>query len=57
VTAQRLPQPLTDAEITQVLGQPDPTTAIGLRDRAVLETGYSTGLRLTAPRPPAHHRR
>ncbi len=45
VTAQRLPQPLTDAEITQVLAHADPTTPIGLRDRALLETGYSTGLR------------
>ncbi len=45
VTAQRLPQPLTDTEITQVLAHADPTTAIGLRDRAILETGYSTGLR------------
>ena len=45
VTAQRLPQPLTDAEITEVLAHAEPTTPIGLRDRAPLETGYSTGLR------------
>src|SRR6266850_1051554 len=45
VTAQRLPQPLTDAEITEVLAHADPATPIGLRDRALLETGYSTGLR------------
>jgi integrase/recombinase XerD len=45
VTAQQLPQPLTDAEITRVLAHTDPATAIGLRDRAILETGYSTGLR------------
>jgi integrase/recombinase XerD len=45
VTAQRLPQPLTEAEIAQVLTQPDLTTPTGLRDRALLETGYSTGLR------------
>jgi integrase/recombinase XerD len=45
VTAQRLPQPLTEAEIAQVLAQPDVTTPTGLRDRALLETGYSTGLR------------
>ncbi len=45
VTAQRLPQPLTDAEITEVLAHADPTTPIRLRDRALLETGYSTGLR------------
>jgi len=45
VIAQRLPQPLTDAEIARVLAGADVTTAIGLRDRALLETGYSTGLR------------
>jgi integrase/recombinase XerD len=45
VTAQRLPQPLTDGEITEVLAGTDPTTPIGLRDRAILEMGYSTGLR------------
>src|SRR6266540_2838988 len=45
VTAQRLPQPLTDAEITEVLAHADPTTPIGLRNRALLETAYSTGLR------------
>jgi integrase/recombinase XerD len=45
ITAQRLPQPLTDAEITQVLAHADPRTVIGLRDRAILETAYSTGLR------------
>jgi integrase/recombinase XerD len=45
VIAQRLPQPLTEGEITRVLTHADPKTAIGLRDRALLETGYSTGLR------------
>ncbi len=45
VTAQRLPQPLTEAEIARVLAQPDLATPTGLRDRALLETGYSTGLR------------
>ena len=45
MTAQRLPQPLTDAEITEVLAHAAPATPIGLRDRAILETGYSTGLR------------
>jgi len=45
VTAQRLPQPLTDAEIIEVLSHAEPATPIGLRDRALLETGYSTGLR------------
>jgi integrase/recombinase XerD len=32
VTAQRLPQPLTEAEIAQVLAQPDVATPTGLRD-------------------------
>jgi len=45
MTAQRLPQPLTDAEIARVLAQPDLTKPTGLRDRALLETAYSTGLR------------
>jgi integrase/recombinase XerD len=45
VAAQRLPQPLTDAEIIDVLARVHPTTPIGLRNRALLETGYSTGLR------------
>lgn len=36
---------LTDAEITQVLAHASLATPIGLRDRALLETGYSTGLR------------
>ena len=42
---QRLPQPLTDGEVTRVFAHTDPSTALGLRDRAILETGYSTGLR------------
>jgi integrase/recombinase XerD len=45
VTAQRLPQPLTDTEIIEVLARVQTTTPIGLRNRALLETGYSTGLR------------
>ena len=45
MTAQRLPQPLTDAEIARVLAQPDLTKPTGFRDRALLETAYSTGLR------------
>jgi integrase/recombinase XerD len=45
MTAQRLPQPLTEAEIARVLARPDPSTPTGLRDRALLETVYSTGLR------------
>ncbi|WP_146523885.1 site-specific tyrosine recombinase XerC [Stieleria varia] len=36
---------LTADEVEQVLAQPDVTTPIGLRDRAILETFYSTGIR------------
>jgi integrase/recombinase XerD len=43
---QRLPRAvLTAAEAEQVLAQPDCTEPLGLRDRAILETLYSTGLR------------
>lgn len=45
VTAQRLPQPLTEGEVARVLASANPTTKIGLRARAIRETGYSTGLR------------
>jgi integrase/recombinase XerD len=43
---QRLPKHvLTKAEVEQVLRQPDVSEARGLRDRAILETFYSTGMR------------
>jgi integrase/recombinase XerD len=42
----RLPKHvLTIAEAEQVLAQPDVTNALGLRDRALMETLYSTGMR------------
>ncbi|MDM5182048.1 site-specific tyrosine recombinase XerC [Massilia sp. DJPM01] len=42
----RLPRHiLTAAEADRVLNVPDITTATGLRDRAILETLYSTGIR------------
>lgn len=44
--AKRLPQDvLTAAEAEQVLSQPDIDTALGVRDRAILEVFYSTGIR------------
>lgn len=43
---KRLPRfVLTEAEVAKVLEQPDTSSSIGVRDRAILETLYSTGLR------------
>jgi integrase/recombinase XerD len=43
---KRLPQAiLSPAEVELVLNQPDVKTPLGLRDRAILETLYSTGMR------------
>lgn len=43
---KRLPQFLYQNEITALLEQPDPATPLGIRDRAILELFYSSGLRL-----------
>ena len=44
---RRLPRVvLTPDEARRVLAAPDVRTAVGLRDKAILETFYSTGLRL-----------
>lgn len=43
---RRLPKHvLSEADAEKILSQPDVTTALGLRDRAILETLYSTGVR------------
>ncbi|MHA8137931.1 site-specific tyrosine recombinase XerD [Lactobacillaceae bacterium Scapto_B20] len=42
-----LPAVLTEAEINQLLAQPDTNTKIGLRDRTLLEVMYATGLRVS----------
>ena len=43
---KRLPKHvLTQAEAEQIINQPDINTPFGLRDRAILETLYSTGIR------------
>jgi len=45
-TERRLPKHvLTEAEVETVLAQPELGTVQGLRDRAMLETFYSTGMR------------
>lgn len=41
----RLPHPLTAEEMMRVIQANAPTTALGLRDRAILELLYSTGIR------------
>lgn len=44
--AQRLPQGvLSQSEIESIMNAPDVNTALGLRDRAILEMLYSTGIR------------
>jgi integrase/recombinase XerD len=43
---QRLPKHvLTKSEVEQVINQPDTSEPMGVRDRAILETFYSTGMR------------
>jgi integrase/recombinase XerD len=44
-TETRLPDVLTIAEVERILNVVDVTTALGVRDRAMLETLYSTGMR------------
>ena len=42
-----LPQALSEADVEALLDSPDKNTPLGLRDRAMLETLYASGLRVT----------
>ncbi|MGB6876996.1 MAG: tyrosine recombinase, partial [Candidatus Acidiferrales bacterium] len=43
----RLPAHLSVDEVNRLLAQPDVTTAVGMRDRAMIELLYSAGLRIS----------
>ena len=45
--APRFPQTISEAEVEALLATPDVSTARGLRDRAMLELMYATGLRVS----------
>jgi len=44
---KRLPQSLSDSDVDSLLDQPDPSVLLGLRDKAMLELLYATGLRVS----------
>jgi integrase/recombinase XerD len=44
---RRLPKNLSEKDVEALLGAPDPAQTLGLRDRAMLEVLYATGLRVS----------
>lgn len=44
---RKLPDSLTEEEVTQLLDAPDASALLGLRDRTMLEVLYATGLRVS----------
>jgi len=44
---RRLPEVLTEEEVERLLEQPDPSTPLGMRDGALLELLYGTGMRVS----------
>jgi integrase/recombinase XerC len=44
---KRLPKAITVEQVEQLLAAPDDATLLGARDRAILETLYSTGIRVS----------
>jgi len=43
----RMPQTLSEAQVVALLGAPDVQTALGVRDRTMLELMYASGLRVS----------
>ncbi len=44
---KRLPKIISEERVSALLNAPDPDTPLGIRDRAILETLYATGLRVS----------